>query len=376
MMYDVIVVGGGPTGLSSSISLLSNDLDVLILEEHKEVGIPRHCTGVVSESLIKLVGYPAEASIINRINKANFKSPSGYTFELSFEKYTNFILDRILFERNLLREFEKKGGNILYNKKVKKIEILNDKVAVKFDGNTLYTKFVFIASGTNVKLIDGYKPPNSFPSIQYEIEDSVENKNEVELIFTKEAKGFFLWKAPTSDNSYLIGLGRKDIYSKYYLDSFLKKNNIKGKIKAVYSGRIIFDKPLSRPYFKNAVLVGDAAGHSKATTGGGLFYGILGSKIAAEIVSKYLAKELPVNYVELEYMERKHVISYLNNTYTLAKYFYALSDKQYDILIKALSKIQSKISINPDYQDYHHTYIIDFILNPKLAVQFIKSFIS
>jgi len=47
---------------------------------------------------------------------------------------------------------------------------------------------------------------------------------------------------------------------------------------------------------------------------------------------------LPVNYVELEYMERKHVISYLNNTYTLAKYFYALSDKQYDILIKALSK--------------------------------------
>jgi len=59
----------------------------------------------------------------------------------------------------------------------------------------------------------------------------LKNKNEVELIFTKEAKGFFLWKAPTSDNSYLIGLGRKDIYSKYYLDSFLKENNIKGKIK-------------------------------------------------------------------------------------------------------------------------------------------------
>lgn len=375
-MYDAIVIGAGPSGLSISKDLLENGLDVLILEEHSEVGIPRHCTGVVSSSLIKLVGPSAEKSIINKIKSAKFISSNGSFFKISFDKSETFILDRVFFEQLLLEEVIGKGGTVLFNKRVKRISFHDSNLEVATNDHVYHSRFVICACGAYTSLLDsfGYNSPNSFPSIQYEIEGEVNEEEEVELVFTKEAKGFFLWKAPTSENSFLIGLGIKEGNPKKNLDAYIQKNKIFGKIKAVYSGRIIFDQPVKNPIFKDKIIaIGDLAGHSKPTTGGGLFYGILGSKIAGQFISTYLKGYDRQSLQKLVSMQERYINEELRKTYSYAKFFYNFPYHFYDILFKGLNKVSLSSYITPEDQDHHIKVITDLIANPRLLLKICSS---
>ena len=56
--HDVIVVGAGPAGLCTALRAAEEGLDVLVLEEHTEVGVPTHCTGIVSGETDQLYKIP------------------------------------------------------------------------------------------------------------------------------------------------------------------------------------------------------------------------------------------------------------------------------------------------------------------------------
>ena len=51
-MLDVVVIGGGPGGLSVAHSLAALGRTVTVLEEHDTVGTPVHCTGVMAADAI------------------------------------------------------------------------------------------------------------------------------------------------------------------------------------------------------------------------------------------------------------------------------------------------------------------------------------
>ena len=53
-MLDVIVAGAGPAGSYASYRLASMGYSVLNLEEHREIGRPVECTGVVTS---RVFGY-------------------------------------------------------------------------------------------------------------------------------------------------------------------------------------------------------------------------------------------------------------------------------------------------------------------------------
>jgi flavin-dependent dehydrogenase len=95
-MHDLIIVGGGPSGLSSAIEA-SDNIDILIIEEDKRVGIPRHCTGIVSYEALKLIGEPALKSVKNKIRKAEFVSPSGIKVNITLSHHKVFVLERVSF---------------------------------------------------------------------------------------------------------------------------------------------------------------------------------------------------------------------------------------------------------------------------------------
>ena len=44
----ITVIGAGPIGLRTAISLKEEGWDVTVIEDHKEIGVPENCSGLIS----------------------------------------------------------------------------------------------------------------------------------------------------------------------------------------------------------------------------------------------------------------------------------------------------------------------------------------
>jgi flavin-dependent dehydrogenase len=86
--YDVIIIGGGPTGLSSAItSTKKGNLNTLVLEEHDTIGHPLACgEGISTEKLFTIENMPI----------VNTKLDDS---QLKFQKEDNFIERSIVSQR-------------------------------------------------------------------------------------------------------------------------------------------------------------------------------------------------------------------------------------------------------------------------------------
>ncbi|MDT7885788.1 MAG: NAD(P)/FAD-dependent oxidoreductase [Thermoproteota archaeon] len=378
-MHDLIIVGGGPSGLSSAIEASDNNIDILIIEEDKRVGIPRHCTGIVSYEALKLIGEPAFKSVKNKIKKAEFISPTGIKFNITLSHHKVFVLERVLFEELLLEKALKKGVKVNLGERVKKISIEKEKVKVITNNKEYESKGIIYAASTKYKLID-VKVPKTIPAIQYEFEGEVKDQECVKIFLCKEAEGFFAWYAPSSNNTFLVGLANKYISPKLMLDKFISKKGIKGKIFGIYSGKIIFDKPFDQTVFNNVSLVGDAAGHVKPTTGGGLYYGILGAKITGKFFPKYVLKRNDYYKNIIEKFNSKYIANPLKNMYEFSRIFFSLPFNFYDKIFYAIKSSDALNKIQESYIDHHDSVIKNFLIDRKLiynlSVGFIKEFID
>src|SRR5688500_456554 len=75
-MLDVAVIGGGPAGLLASARLAAAGLQTTVLEEHKSIGEPVHCTGVLAAEAFDEFDL-SRRSLLNELTTARFWSPAG-----------------------------------------------------------------------------------------------------------------------------------------------------------------------------------------------------------------------------------------------------------------------------------------------------------
>jgi geranylgeranyl reductase family protein len=303
-LNDIIIIGAGPAGsiAAKQIKELDENIDVLILEEHYRVGEPMQCAGLISVSGFKRleISLPKN-SILNTVKGAIFHSPNGSSFQIKSNTEMARVIDRRIFDKYLLQKAIKKGVRLNLGTKVKKlrirrenkfefveIEYLKDKTNKK-----LHSKIVIDAEGVKGNILrgSGYKRPNKIiPAIQLELIDiDIEDKELVELFFGRKiSPGFFSYIIPTSKNSARIAAASSTGNPYYYLLKFLKKNPLvskrikDAKIIETMGGSILTGGPIKQTSYDNLLIVGDAAGQVKATTGGGVIMGGLCSKIAGK----------------------------------------------------------------------------------------------
>jgi len=293
--YDVIVVGAGPAGSYIAYELASLGHDVAVFEEKSASGLNVCCTGIISTECFQSLGLGTDV-ILTEVNSAKFFSPSGRCLRLQTERVQAYVVNRLLLDKAITSKAQSQGAQYFFSSPV--IDIIPGKDSIQAE--TLCCGASEIFSARVVVLANGFRPKlprklglgkikNFLVGAQAEIE--AKNVDEFEVYFGQEiAPGAFAWLVPTSTNKAYVGLLATS-QAKLHLQKFL--NNLFGQGRIASREVEIGQKAvpigtLARSYGDRVLVVGDAAGQVKPTTGGGIYFGHLGAKIAAKVLDEAL----------------------------------------------------------------------------------------
>lgn len=300
MHVDVVIVGGGPAGCFTGEALAKCGFEVAIVEEHGEVGNPACCAGIVGMDGLRELKIKPGKWVLGKLRRAVFYPASNEPVEITRNKVDALVIDRAAFDRELARKAAKAGAVLLLRTRCVGLK-LGRKPVVKLKGGC--------ETEVEARLVIGADGPASIiareagllKNARYlkcaQLETIAEVRADAtELYFGSSfAPGFFAWLIPAGDLCR-VGLGttRGDALRK--LLSFVETHPTAStkvqsdKILNLCAG--IIPEPLTRKiYTDHVMLVGDAAGHVKPLTGGGIYVGLSCSQLAAEVAVNALGGE-------------------------------------------------------------------------------------
>jgi len=293
--YDVIIVGAGPAGSYAACELALLGYGVAVLEQKSAPGVDVCCTGIVSTECFDSFAINPEV-IFTRANSAKFVSPSGRYLRLQSEKVQACVVNRALFDKVLASKAQAQNARYFFSSRVTHIIVRKDRAEVEAlchgSKEIFGARAVILANGFGLKLCRqlGLGEIKHF-LIGAQTEVDTRDVNEVEIYFGQQiAPGSFAWLVPISANRALAGLLATS-HARLHLERFLLGPFCQGRIisrEAKIRQKAIPLGTLPRTYGDRILVIGDAAGQVKPTTGGGIYFGHLGAKIAAEVLKEAL----------------------------------------------------------------------------------------
>jgi len=339
----ISVIGAGPAG-SMAAMRCSKEHDTFLYEAQKKEQRRVQCAGLISRSGFERLGItPSKDYVLNSVRGARIYSPKGSLLEVDGGRDKAYVVDRKEFDNHLMGKAIDAGA-ILVNDAVGRQDI--EEIRRK-------SEKLVIASGTNYNIhrILGLQRPHEFLNgAQYELKIQCD-ADYVEMYLN--VPGFFSWIIPAGDYAR-VGLCTK-ANPVPHLDSFVKRLAAEGRIKDARIlkknfGMIPLYDHRMRAQYPGIVLVGDAAGQVKATSGGGIVMGGLAAKhVCAEDYEKRWRSDIG-RELRLHVMVRR----FLNR----------LSDKNLDKLIKLLSENREIIEQKGD-MDMASNLLAGLLKNPR-----------
>ncbi|HZY93494.1 MAG TPA: NAD(P)/FAD-dependent oxidoreductase [Candidatus Bathyarchaeia archaeon] len=309
--YEAIVVGAGVAGSQAARTAAGNGSSVLLLEEHPQVGVPSHCSGVVSLSGMSLLGVKPHHTFEQRmIYGARFHPPKGDPVLLRKTGPVAVIINRARFDQYMAKLAVAEGAELRTNTRASRFHRTGDgQASISVQDGPSYTGAIIVdASGAGSRLPEqaGLHSPDwsqLLPGLQYEIVETQQQDDMVDLYFgSHRAPGFFAWSIPTGDHSARVGLASRNGNVRKLLDQLVKDYWPKSSVEATKSGSVLVSGPIDDCWAENFLAVGDAAGQVKQTTGGGIVIGGCCGILAGRAASK--AARAPWSE------RRKHLMEY------------------------------------------------------------------
>ncbi len=345
LFYDVIIVGAGPAGSWAAGELASLGYSVAVLEQKTAPGLDVCCTGIISPQCFDSFGITPEV-ILTRANSARFFSPSGRCFRLESEKVQAYVVDRTSFDQAIAAKARASGASYFFSCRVTDIAIGDEGARVEMlsrgSKEVFGARAVLLASGYRPRLTEklGLGTIRHFlTGAQAEVE--VNDVREAEVYVTQQlAPGSFAWLVPNSTGRALAGaLSSHDARS--LLKEFLLRRFRQGRI--ADPDTEIRRKPiplgtLPYTYGDRILVIGDAAGQVKPTTGGGIYFGHLGARMAAKVLGEALSSDnlASANLSLYQQQWRQRIGREIRLGYWARQVYARLSDRQIERIFGVL----------------------------------------
>jgi geranylgeranyl reductase family protein len=394
MDFDVIIVGAGPCGLIAARDLALKGADVCIIEKSPEIGYPVKCSGLFSvEGLKRLEISPDKSLICSTIRGGRFYSPSGEDFLAYSKKDRARVVERKMFDKSLAKEAIRAGAKI----KLKTLALemrRNNCVSLKIseigEEKTITSRLLFGAdgAGSNVARWAGIKRNNKFVSaVQVEVAGASVEDDVAEVYFgRKYAPGFYGWILPKGE-VFEVGIGSQggsgttpqELLNRFMLEHPVASQKINSKsILEFNKGAIPVGGPMET-VSDRVMLIGDAAGQTKASTGGGVITGGICSRIAAEAaISALEEEEFKKSYLMEAYEKRwrseleKELLAHI----FLKTVIESASDPELDSLFQIL-KIEGVPELMTKYTDTDRPFgFVKEVLGKEAILQWAQNFMD
>jgi geranylgeranyl reductase family protein len=295
---DVLIVGGGPSGLCLAARLAESGIHVRVLEKKDGIGSNIVCAGIIGKEVFDDFGLNRD-SALGELQAVRLVSPFGTSIVYRHPKAFAYVVDRGRFDRNLAKEALEKGAVIELDTRAEDIQVAEDGVNISAkteDGkkSAYSARLAVFASGIDYSLhkkIGLGTPKEYLNGAQMEVETDTDVPATI-FVGRDVAPGGFAWMVPSGRKRLRVGmLTRRD--PKTYLSQMMKVSFPDRSAEAVISGinvKVIAQGLFSRTFGERVLAVGEAAGQVKTTTGGGVAFGLLGADIAAGIILQSFAK--------------------------------------------------------------------------------------
>ena len=384
-MHDLAIVGGGPAGLLTARRCAEAGLDVLLLEEHAEIGEPTHCTGIISFETAALAKVPDEI-ILGRLQRARLVSPVGAVCEARWAASGSeeiLVVDRAHFDRGLAEQAQRAGAAIRTGARVHGVKVDPRGVTLDLGGQDVMARACVLACGVSYRLHRqlGFGLPGQVVHTA-QVEVDAEPAETVELYFGRDvAPDGFVWAVPikrgTRPGLKLGALARGDAGA--CLSRFLERPKVRARLRSV-PGRMIRRllplEPAPQTAADRVLLVGDAGGFTKPTTGGGIYYSLLTASLAADtLIEGFQADRLDAEFLaRYETRWGAELGSDLRVSTWLRQFLVRCSDGEIDGLIRALASDSVQAVINRTARfNRHRNVILALLREPGIAGLLLKS---
>ena len=368
------MVGAGPAGNNAALSLASHGYGVTVIDSRENIG-DELCTGLISEECFRR--YPIDPALVYReINSARVIAPSLEDIRFETRAPVARVVDRVAFVSSFAKMARTAGARYLLGRRVVQVEQHKDRVSVVSDDGVIEARALILAAGFGSQLNRqlGLGETSDYAvGVQALVETN--GLNEVEVFLGRQvAPGFFAWLVPTRPGYALAGLMvRKDATEQFA--EFIAARTAERRIKEVVSKATCWGiplRPLRKTYLDRVLVVGDAAGQVKPTTGGGIFYSLLASDVASGALDQALHEDK---------LSADRLCSYQKNWkgllakelevgYSARRLFEFLGDNHISTLVHQASKngLVAELANSPEVSfDWHSSMIGKIMGHPTLG---------
>jgi digeranylgeranylglycerophospholipid reductase len=344
---DVAVVGAGPAGSRTARNLARAGLRVRLLEEHRRVGVPSHCSGLISPRTLREADI-GEDAIIHRITGAFIHTENGGEAALGGGATRAVAIDRVRWDETLSEQAQAAGADLVRARlTAAKRENGHVRLHTQTDGlgSSFTARVVVGADGAHSRVARSLGmagPSERVYCLGIEGKLNTPREDFVHVFIGNGlAPGWFGWIIPTGDGGVRAGIGSqngvKPVACYRRMTEMFPRLFDGIESCRLYGGTIPLDFA-PKSYGHNVLLVGDAAGQVKPFSGGGIYTGLVAGRNASAAVLRAFERNdfSAAGLAPYEHAWKREIGRELLRSLRIRRFGLALSDDEVERVVAAL----------------------------------------